>query len=528
MTIVQANLLIRKIESELRWPPPFDNDRVSEIARRAAFREADEETLRHMADWPSSRNYVVDPIGDRVVTAKADLIWGEDPKVKAANESDQTNLMRIVETSNLPSELHWAEQLRASEGEVWWRIERAEDEIAPCPVITFHSREVVVPLYVGPLLVAVAFVSEFEDPSAATRDASPPIWRHLEIHSEGRVENRLYLGTKDSLGQARDLDAFAETEELDTEWQHGLNGMLAGRIIFRRGRDRALGRSVYEGSENIMLALNEALTVGVENVRLVAKKRAVVRADLLKKRSPELPDSVDAGDGSRVPVETMAFDAGEDVIVAGNLDAELGGENKADPIKILEYSFDADALIAWQNKLVKVLASRCGLTVQFLGEGESAGEGTAETGTALRVKLLPATASSRGSGRPWADAVPRILQAAALLDQLPASAGGFGRSYSGAGALPSVEREDPLPRDEAEEIAKHATAVGGPVESIETAVADLHPDWTSKQIEEEVDRIRADVQTSNSFMGLGLNPGANEEDEEEPPAPTPEPPSSQG
>lgn len=522
MTEVAANLLIRRIESELRWPPPFDHDRISEIARRAAFREADEETLRHAAEWPDDRNYIVDPIGDRVATAKADLLWGEDPKIRANKDSDQSNLDRIVRTSQLASELHWAEQLRASEGEVWWRIERGDNDVVPCPIVTFHSREVVVPLYVGPILVAAAFVTEFEDPTAPVREASPPIWRHLEIHTEGRIENRLYLGHRDSLGAGKNLDEFPETEELDSIWDHELPGMIAGRVIYRRSRDRALGRSVYEGSENIMLALNEAMTVGVENVRLAGKKRAVVPAESLKKRDPDLPDSFDNGDGSRTPIQGMSFDAGEDVLVAGSMDTELGKEPGANLFKILEYSFDSEALIAWQDKLVKVLASRCGLTVQFIGEGAAAGEGTAETGTALRVKLLPATSSARGSGRSWEDSVPRILMLMQLLDSAPQSQGGFARTYSAAGEPPSVEREDPLPRDETEEVARHSTAVGGPVESVETAVRDLHPDWDDKQVEDEVKRIREDVQTSNSFVGLG-QPAGNDENEPPEPAPTPEP-----
>jgi hypothetical protein len=521
VTEFAANLLIRRIESEAQWPPPFDHDRIAEVARRAAFREADEETLRHAHNWPQGRNYIVDPIGDRIATAKADLLWGEDPKITAARDTDQGNLDRIVVTSNLPSELHWAEQIRASEGETWWRIERPDDNVINCPIVTFHSREVVVPLYVGPVLVAVAFVTEFEDPTASTRSASPPIWRHLEIQTEGRVENRLYLGNKDTLGPGQDLDAFPETEELDSVWEHGLPGILADRVVYRRGRDRALGRSVYEGSENLMLALNEAMTVGVENVRLAGKKRAVIPAESVQTRDASLPDSIDAGDGSRMPIES-SFDAGEDVLIAGSMDTELGREAGANLFKLLEYSFDSEALIAWQDKLVKVLASRCGLTVQFIGEGAAAGEGTAETGTALRVKLLPATSSSRGSGRSWSDSVPRILMLAQLLDQLPLSAGGFARSYSGAGLAPAVEREDPLPRDETEEVAKHTTATGGPVESTRTAVKELHPDWSDDQIDEEVEAIRKDVQTANSFTGLGLPPSKDPSREPEP-APTPEP-----
>lgn len=515
MTQEAADLLIGKIEAERRWPPPFDRERIGEVAQRAAFREADEPTLRSLHKWPQGRDYIVDPIGDRIATAKADLVFGEDPVFRASKESDQANVMRIVERGDLPSELHYADQLRASEGEVWWRLE--SNDMAGCVIPTFHSREVVVPLFMGPILIAVAFVSEFEEPTRG-RNARPRVWRHLEIQSAGRVENRLYYGYNDTLGQGRPLTDFSETNELDAVWNHGLPGILAGRVVFRRGRDRALGRSVFQGVPQIMLALNEAMTIGVENARLVAKKRAVIPAQKATTRDPALPvDSIDNGDGTRRPVESI-FDAGEDVLLAGGLDEELGKEPGAGLFKVLEYSFDAEALIAWQDKLVSVLASRCGLTVQFLGEGAKAGEGTAETGTALRVKLLPATTSSRGSARAWDDALPHILMLAQLLDAEPMSRGGFQRPYTAAGVPPSIQRRDPLPRDRAEDFAAHSTATGGPVESIETAVRDLNPDWGDAEIKAEVDRIRADVQTANSFVGLGAPP-SDDLDEDLPPTP---------
>jgi hypothetical protein len=522
VTELAANMLIRRVEAERRWPPPFDHDAIGEVARRAAFREGDEAALKVAHRWPDDRDYVVDPIGDRIVTAKADLIFGEDPRFKAKSESDQGNIDRIVEIGDLPSELHYAEQVRASEGEVWWRLEAGDPAMLPCPYPTFHSREVVIPLYVGPALIAAAFVSEFEDPNESARNARRKVWRHLEIRSAGRIENRLYLGTRDTLGEAKNLDDFDETKELDTVWDHGLPGPLCGRVIYRRGREQHLGRSVYEGTERIMLALNEAMTIGVENARLVAKQRVVLPAKALSTRDPQLPeDSIDDGEGGRIPVSRAIFDAGEDVLIAGDsLDSTLGKEAAGDVFKILEYTFDAKALIEWQDKLVKTLASRCGLTVQFLGEGAAAGEGTAETGTALRVKLLPATSSARGSGRSWDDALPQMMMAAQLLDSRSLADGGWSRGWSEPGGLPSIELSDPLPRDETEEVSRHVAAVGGPVESIETAVSDLHPDWSDDQITEEVDRIRSDIQTANSFVGLGASPS---DPEDGPPAPTPEP-----
>jgi hypothetical protein len=525
VTEIAANMLIARVEAERRWPPPFDHNAISEVARRAAFREADEAALKVAHRWPDDRPYVVDPIGDRISTAKADLLFGKDPRFRANTDSDQGNLTRIIETADLPSELHYAEQIRSTEGEVWWRIEAGDPRILPCPYPTFHSREVVIPLYVGPALIAAAFVSEFEDPRDNRRAAKRKVWRHLEIQSVGRIENRLYLGTRDTLGEGKDLDEFSETEELETVWDHGLPGILCGRVIFRRGRERHLGRSVFEGNEHLLLALNEAMTIGVENARLVAKRRIVVPAKSLSKRDPQLPDSIDAGDGSRIPIEKPLFDAGEDVLVAGDdLDAQLGKEGSGEPFKVLEYTFDAKALIEWQDKLVKTVASRCGLTVQFLGEGSAAGEGTAETGTALRVRLLPATSASRGSGRSWDDAIPQMLMAAQLLDSRSLAEGGWARSWSDPGAAPAVELQDPLPRDLTEEFARHATATGGPVESIETAVRDLHPDWDDEQVDAEVKAIREDIQTANSFTGLGASPSGNPEEDPEaggnvPPAP---------
>lgn len=517
MTELAANMLIAKIEAEKRWPPPFDHDAFSEIARRAAFREGDEAALRVAHKWNEKRDYVVDPIGDRVSTAKADLLFGEDPRIRANKDTDQGNLDRIIEASDLPSELHYAEQIRSSEGEVWWRLEAGDPEVLTCPVPTFHSREVVVPLYVGPTLIAAAFVSEFEDPTQTSRTTAKTIWRHLEIQTAGRIENRLYRGTKDTLGPGKNLDDFSATQGLDPIWDHGLPGLLCGRVIYRRGRERHLGRSVFEGTEHLMLALNEAMTIGVENVRLVAKKRIVVPGKAVSRRDPDLPDSVDAGDGQRLPVSSATWDAGEDVIVAGDdLDTALGKEAGSDVFKVLEYDFDAEALIAWQDKLVKVLASRSGLTVQFLGEGAAAGEGTAETGTALRVRLLPATSSARGSGRAWDDALPLMLMYAQLLDAAPLGAGGFARTWSAAGERPSADRQDPLPRDETEEFARHSTATGGPVESIETAIHELHPDWDDEQIAKEVKAIRVDIQTANSFTGLGAPPSKDPDEDREP------------
>lgn len=498
MSEAAANILIARIEREQRWPPPFDHETISKVARFAAFRESDEQALRQIHEWPDDRPYIIDPLGERIAEAFADLLFSDDPDVTAAAEGDQTNLDRIVSASDLPSELRHGEEIASSEGEVWWRV-MGYNPLLLCPQITFHSREQVIPAFLGNRLIAVAFISEFEAAEPRRGEQNPPLYRHLEIHSEGRVENRLYLGRKDRLGHSVDLGTFSETKDLEPVWEHALPGMLAGRVLNKRGRNRRHGKADFAGIEGFLLALNEAATIGVENARLVAKQRIVVPVGAIQ---PPRPETEDNGDGTMTIVSRPTFDAGEDVLVANELDGELGKEN-AGPYKVLEYSFDAEALIRWQESLAKTAASRVGLTAQFLGL--SAGlEGQAETGTALRVRLMPATGAGKGRGRYWDDALPTMLMMAQLVDQLPRSNGGYGRSYSKAGEPPAVERTDPLPTDQSEETSRHAVAVGAEIESQETAIASLHPDWTDEQVQDELKRIRDDSEARRASAGFSL------------------------
>lgn len=506
MTEQAANLLLGRIERGARWPAPFERKRLAQVLRWAAFRESDRPALRLIHGWRNAdRPYMVDPLGPRISEAYADLLFSEDPQITAANEADQGNLDRIVETSNLPTELHHAQQINSSEGEVWWRVMSAPG-VTPAPQITFHSREEVVPHFVGNALVAAAFVSEFADPDSPNEER-PRVFRHLEIQTEGRIENALYLGTSDHLGQRVELERFSETADLLEVFETGLPGIACDRILNKRGRDRVQGASDYDKIEDYLLALNEALTIGVENVRLVGKQRAVVPREALEAGATE--DLVDNGDGTMRPVRRPSFDASEEILTTSPLDAELGKEGKG-PFTVLTYSLEAQELVTWQEALAKTAASRAGLTAQMVGSGDGF-EGEAATGTALRVRLLPAIGSGRGRGRPWDGQIPRALLYAQLLDSFPRGAGGYGRNWRAAGDAPAFERADPLPRDQAEEVTTHAAAVQGEVESIETAVRELHPDRDEAWVSEEIDRIRADGQARARSMGLGTLPDAGEQ-----------------
>jgi hypothetical protein len=479
-----ANLLIRRIEKTGQsWPLADERKNVRQVLKWAAFREADKEHLKNVADWEPDRGYLVDPLPEKISEAYASLLFGEAPQIEPADEADTDALETLLADSDMAAELRWGETLCSSEGEVWWRI-YANRDISDHPLIEFHSRELVVPHWIGNRLVAAAFVSEFLGPDTE-EGKERTVWRHFEVHSNGLVQNLLFEGAANRIGQQRDLKAHAETESLGEAWEHGLPGMLCGRIANKLGRNRRLGISDYRAIEDYLLAINEAVTIGHENARLTLKKRVVVPRNLLRPRV----ETEDNGDGSRAIVRRPTFDASEDVFAADDMDTSLDGKETG-PYKVLEYSFDAEALVEYKRDLVTSALTRAGITPQFVGS-YTGQEGAAETGTALRVRLIPTTSAAHGKGQYWDGALPKMLLMAQLLDALSIESGGFGVSWSKPGEPPSFERTDPLPQDPMESAQRHATLVSAEIESTETAVRELHPAWSDDQVEAELERIDA-------------------------------------
>lgn len=484
-----AALLKKKLETIEQWPPPSELSILQDIYLYSAFRDADEGILQQAhKDWEDGRAYMVDPLAGRIAEAKADLIYGEEPEFRAGNKADQVNLENIVSNNNLPEELHWGVQLSVSEGETWWRgvIDKLAQDV---PIIEFHSRFNVYPLYRNRQLLAVAFISVIEDGHDA--------WRYVEIHAEGVVWNLLYRVQAPSthadtvtsyippnnmvgrpFGTEVALTERPETADLDGEWAHDLGIMLAGRIRNKRGRRARLGQSDYTGVKHFLFELNEAAAIGKENMRLTAKKRAVVPLDSL---------TVPTGLDLNASVTPPHFSKGEEIFIADSRDEELGSD-KVGPFKILEYNFDAAELIRWTDALEDRILIRTRTAPQLVGKHT---EG-AQTGPALRARLLDSVLDSQGKGRAWDAGGPTATIMLQLLDALPANRGGFGRKYEDARARPVITRHSVLPEDEDARSLRLATEVGAGLLSRRTAIEDNHPVWDQERVEEELRRISGD------------------------------------
>jgi hypothetical protein len=503
-----AEALLAQAERGDKWPHEHERRNVLDwLNTWAAFRENDRQLLQRAANWNDGRRpYRIDALASRIVDAWAAYVAGEPPQVTPAAEADAENLAALLGEEGVGgvSELERGAGIASSEGEVWARI-TADELVAPRPGLDWISRRAIFPLWHGHRLAAGAVWTELTKPDRAP---SGTFYRHLEVHAPGVVLNVLYEGKQDKLGRRVDLSAHPETEPLQEWWDHDLPGMLLVRIPNRLRGNRRLGVSDLAASYDYLLDLNEAVTIGSSNMRLTARKRAVISAAYVAARRTrddlELTPEEVGSEGSLGRLPHATFDQAEEVFVEDPLDTEQG-RNGHDPIRVMEYSFDAEPLIAWKRDIVESAVSRAGLVPQYIGTGTGM-DGYAISGTALRLRFIPTDTIGKAKTRYWTTGLRRVLQLMAMLDAAPPARGelsGFGRPWTNPTEPPTIRAQPGIPVDEVEETQKHRDRKGAGIESTWQAVRELRPQWTDEQVDAEVERIKAEAPSGGPGM-LGL------------------------
>jgi hypothetical protein len=503
-----AQQLLEEIKASPCWPLQREKSALATVRYRRALRRAnrlrqpeDFELVKVLMGWEDRkphlgvgdvpREYIHDPLPRKIGQAFADFLWSGEPQYRASTDADQPWLGLLVDENDLTARLHRAEAtLIVPEGEAYLKI-HTDREVAISPIITFSSRLAVTPLWKGDHLMAAAFFTEYHDQEFVEQDGktmlTDVVWRHFEVHSDRVVRNALFKGTRSEVGKQRNLADRPETAALTETWPHGLPMLCQRWVNALDDDDPTLGVSDYDSIIDFQRTLNEARVIAAENARLTAKKRVFVTDDLL------------ATDGS--------FDAGADVIATGSQGGTLGDSPNTPPVSAVEYSYDSVPLIAHTDHTMDAMLNAVGLVPQIVGRHV---DGQAETGVALKVRLIPTIATGEAKAREPDSKLPLALQLAGMVDALPVAFGGFNRAYAGLSKPPTVTRDSLLPRDETEVVADNANAVNAGIRSRETAVREQWPGWSDPEIQEELDRIDGDFALPQLPESNPIEPQANE------------------
>ncbi len=400
--------------------------------------------------------YLVNPLARLISRASANLLFGEPATFKPGAEADAEALEALVTANDLDSELIRAAMISSSEGEVWGRI-LVQPGLLDWPIIEWTSGSNVIPHFHGRFITGATFVSQW-------RSGPREVHRLLEHYEAGRNWSQLFRGTVTSIGREVPLESFTPTETLQPETLTGIDAPLVAFIPNSLGADPTRGISDYRGLEKRLLALNEAVTIGQQNLKLAGRKRALVDAEYLDSNG-QLPD-------------------GDDVYVRQDRDSVMGEAGK--PVQMIDYAYDSAAVTAWIDHLIDSTLTYAGVAPQSVGRSV---DGGAVSGTALKLKMSHSLMEAAGKGRAFDRGLSRLLQFAAVLDSRPTTEGGFGRRWTDPGAEPTVQRGDGLLRDDKEAAEVLTALFNAELVSQETAVGDWRPDWTPDQIREELTRL---------------------------------------
>lgn len=447
------------------------------------------------------------PLPADLARTAADLLFSEPPTLVAETPAVQERLDLLVE-DGLHTTLLQAAEANSTLGDIYL-YPVIDPEVSDRAFLAAIHADGAIPTFRWGKLTEVTFWSLIKV------DGSMYV-RHLEHHDvdrgAGRITHAVHEGTITDLGRAVPLTEHPETAYLADRLgpggfePTGLDRLDVVRVPNtgpqRRWRTQAglkyLGRSDFDGNEQVFDALDDVWTSWMRDIRL-GRGRLVVPEYMLS--------SLGAGQGA-------VFDPDREVYSQVNAMPSQNGSGVMQltatqfEIRVTEHRETAEELTA--------LAMRhAGLSPQTLGQQGD----VAVTATEVQAKerMSFTTRGNRISGS-WK---PGVAAAIELLLEVERAAGLKGAVEP---VRPDVDFGDSV-SEAPETVARTLQLIeAAGAASTETKVRMLHPDWDDTAVKEEVDRIKGDQQTIDVGGGLGglagnQPPGQRDGADEEPAGP---------
>ena len=452
------------------------------------------------------------PIAADIAATSADLLFSEEPAFTVFDEATEDNgspqqkrLDELVQLNGLHAKLNEAAESAAALGDIYLKLNWYPDEL-DYPALTVVQGDSAYPEYILGKLQGIHFFNIVRvDPDKGS------IIRLYERYERGRIMSAAYKGDYSNLGQRlpdEALDALGIIPELIPPTSELLAVHIPNMRPNRRFRDGNLGRSDFDELRNLMDSLDETYSSWMRDIRL-AKARLIVPAEYLRRKPSDM-----FKDGQY----TYEFDEDVETLVALDIDPSQSG---AAGITSSQFAIRAADHAATCMDLIRQIVSTAGYAPQSFGLDI---DGQAQSGTALHIREKKSF-NTRGKKQTyWKAPLESILTAMIRLDAALWPDKGSDADDEVKVTFADVMANDISTTSSALQMLNSAAAI-----STVMKVQMLHPDWTQKQIEEEVNRVKQEngLEVDNPDMGLGdlenpLPASPEEEETEQEPAPVPQ------
>lgn len=405
------------------------------------------------------------------------------PEVAVARETEH-RLGEIAFGVQLHAKLMHAAYVASGVGGVFLRPAWDRTLQSGRPLLTVVGLDRAIPVFRQDQLIEVTFWTEL------STSMSGDVWRWLECHTAGKIEHALYLGRSGQLGQRHSILERPETKALigpdgcDEAGiinlaRFGIDGLLPDYVpnvlphpVTLSG---TIGGADTEGLEGQLNALDEADTGWRKDVRL-GRRRIIVPDEFLQHGG--------RGEGS-------FFDDARDVfspISVGTLDADAREITSVDfPVR----STDFQATVDNRMHRISVAAGYNAESVTWATTGQAVTATEILSRDALSADTTAAKRSHFG---------PAIAYTAHKLLQIDAALFTPGLAV----LKPTVVWPEATEQDMRETANTLNLVTLAKAASTSEKVRMLHPDWTQRQIDIEVDKILAEnsTQVADPFDGV--------------------------
>lgn len=411
------------------------------------------------------------PLAADIATASADLLFSEPPQFVLGGGASKQAAQRvdaILNQGTFHAQLLEAAEITAALGGGWLRLVW-DTEVTDHVLIDTVPADAAVGEWRWSMLQAVTFFTEYSEGPSSTK-----VIRHLERHEPGAIYHGLYTGNSGTLGTPLPLEdhpstaPYAALVNEEGAIPTGVKTLTAAYVANMRPQRRwrkiealaEVGRSDYDGVEQLMDALDECYTSWMRDLRL-AKARLLVPEFMLK----------DLGKG-----QGATFDQDQEIFTQLNIQPS---EDKSQitpqqfEIRVQEHKDTAEQLIG-------DILRAAGYSASTFGEDET---GT-KTATEVVSRERTSARTRDKKTRYWSQALDPLLSTWLQLDALVFGGGAKGEI---ATQWPDTSQPDPEAMARTIDTLTRAQAI-----STDMKVRMLHPDWDEKTIVKEVAAIQAE------------------------------------
>jgi Phage portal protein, SPP1 Gp6-like. len=394
------------------------------------------------------------------------MLFGERPKFVCESPETQAELDRLRKVGKLDSRLMEAAEAASALSGTYLKVAWDRD-VYPVPFVEPVDPRRAIPVFKHGELVQVTFwqcVAKDDD----------KVYRLLELHEKGYIYNGLYLGTNDKLGVQVPLSSLSVTADYPEETET-IPGYLSAVYIPNMRPSRCwgsntlyapLGRSDYAGVEQLFDSLDEAYTSWMRDLRL-GKARAFIPSSYLNAAGP--------GQGASFNQDQEYFQQVESL-----------GENGLQ-IEFNQPSIRFEAHKATCDSLVKQALRSCGFSPSTLSETTTTNNASNQvTATEVNARERMTLVTREKKTNYWKDGLSYILGVLLAIDV----------KYFGARVAPEAPRVEfsPVVKEQPSILANTVKAIADAgAASTETKVRMLHPDWTPREVQDEVTRVQGET-----------------------------------